>query len=898
MGNGSTEKRNWSGESLDWKAATKRQRCLAYYQEELKLKVFQDKEADLYNKAVVKYGMSAGTDSEVAKRMLPAARRQAESAREILRRRGEMASVPAIASRMYFAWQVAYSDYLSWAEAQAAAVSAVADGIAPHAKQIDRLLLRSGKSRREAEGEGKKFLKQLKLSRDEVRKMLIEASMAVASQSWQLEEQPANELELLRKRVTQLEASETQRKQGDEESRKRHNYLEEAMEQRTAELEMASEQLQRELAERKRMEEVLRESKERYNQLVELASDGVAVQTEGKLVFANKAAAKLLGVEEPEQLVGQPIMDVVPPDYRQIVQEQVREVVERKRTAQIEYKLQCPNRVQANMEMLLTPVMYQDKPAVQMLVRDITDRAKMQKHLINELELLHQRLIQLAESEFADKQAQKQMRVKDRTIASSASAIAIADPKGNLTYVNHSFLRLWRYDDDKEVLGRPAVEFWRSEDKAFEILKTVRDQGSWVGKLGALGKDGSLFDVHVSASKAMGETGEPLGFIALFVDITEDERMQEQRIIADRLASLGQMASGIAHEINNPLTGVTGYAELLMKRKDIPKDIKKDLKIINDGGQRVASIVSKLVAFARGQKLEREETSINQAIASTIAIRAYEMETNNIDVTLELAPDLPITVAYRGQLQEAFLNIILNAETEMKLAHSKGNLLIRTEKVDNTIRISFTDDGPGIPKENLARIFDPFFTTREVGQGTGLGLTICHRIVAEHGGSMYAESEMGKGATFVVELPVVTEKKRLQPGKPVADEFSRPTGAKILVVDDEPAILEFLSQVLTDQGHQVETMDSASDALERVSRKRYRLILLDIEMSGINGIELYEHFREIAQSLAQRVVFITGDVLQADTRDFLSRTRAPCIAKPFDAEWLERDINRILVQGA
>ena len=903
MENGPTEKksaarkRSWFNKHLNWKIALKRQQCLAYYQEELKLKVFQEKEADLYNQAVARCSTLTATDNEVAKEMLPAAGRQAESANEILRRRGKMASIPGIASGVYFAWQVAYSDYLAWATAQAAAVSAVADGMAPHAKRVDRILSRSQKSRHKAEGKEKKFLRRLGLSKDEVRKLLVQASMAVASENWQPQEQPANELESLHRRVSQLESSVTERKEAEEESRKRHDYLEEVMGLRTAEVETAKEQLQREVAERRQMEEALRQSEERYRQFVELASDGVAVQIDGKLVFANNAAARLLGAAEPEQVVGQPMMDFTPPNYRQIVQEQVREVIEGRRTAPIEYKLTRPDGVDVDVEVMLTPTIYQGKPAVQTVFRDVTEHKKMQKQLTNELELLRQRLTQLAESELEDKRAQEDLRVKDSAIASSISAIAIADLEGNLTYVNPSFLRMWRYDDDKEVLGRPATELWQMEDKALEILETVRDRGSWVGELAALAKDGSLFDVQVSASRIIDESGELLGFMASFVDIGEQKKMQEQLIVSDRLASLSEMASGFAHELNNRLTSVIGFSGLLLN-KDIPEYVRKDIETIHAEGQRAADVIRNLLPFAQAHPTAKQPTDVNSTIQSVLKMREYQHKASNIRVNTYFSPDLPAIVAVPSQLQQVFLYIVMNAEYFMVQAHGGGTLTVTTERVEDIVKASFSDDGPGISEEDLAHIFDPFFTTKEVGRGTGLGLSVCHGIITGHGGRMYAESKLGKGAAFVVELPVVAEDKRPEPGEPVADESSRVSGVKILVVDDEPAILEFLSQVLADEGHHVETIDSANDALERIRNKRYRLILLDVEMPGISGIALYKHFQEIAESLAKRVVFITGDTLGADTRDFLSKTKAPCIAKPFDAGQLEKDIERILAHGA
>jgi len=576
----------------------------------------------------------------------------------------------------------------------------------------------------------------------------------------------------------------------------------------------------------------------------------------------------------------------------------VREAIERKMTTPIECTLTRLDGVQVDVEVVPTRVTYQGKPAVYTIFHHVTERDRMQEQLTNKLELLYQRLTQLEASETEGQRASQELRIKDSAIASSVSAIAMADLEGNLTYVNPSFLRLWRYDDDKEVLARPAIEFWQTKEEAAEVLETVRDRSSWVGELVAVRKDGSLFGVQVSASRIINEAGEPIGFMGSFTDMTERKKMSEQVVIADRLASLAEMASGVAHEINNPLTSVIGYAGLLMQDKDIPESLKEGVEVIHEGAERVAGIVKRLLTFARQTTAEKEYASINDIIATTLALQNYELETGNIKVDLQLDPDLPVALASSGQLQQVFLNLIMNAKTEMKSAHGKGQLLIKTERLDDTIRISFKDDGPGIKKENLDKIFDPFFTTREVGQGTGLGLSVCHGIVVDHGGRIYVESKPGKGATFIVELPVVTKGEQLEVAEPDVEESHRVAGAKILVVDDEPAILSFLSGVLADQGHKVETVNNASDALERTRSERYRLILLDTELPGMSGAEFYESAREIAESLARRVVFITGDFMGAETKRLLDRTKAPYIAQPFNAEQLTRDINHILAQGA
>ena len=262
------------------------------------------------------------------------------------------------------------------------------------------------------------------------------------------------------------------------------------------------------------------------------------------------------------------------------------------------------------------------------------------------------------------------------------------------------------------------------------------------------------------------EKGNVLRFDGIITNITEYKQLEAEKAeleekaqITSRLASLGQLATGLAHEINNPLTAVVNCSYVLTQ-KDLPEDVGKNLKTIYHGAQRAADIVGRLLAFARQQEPERTYTDVNKLVEAAIALRAYEMEAANIKVVTRLAPDLPRTMADAGQLQQVFLNIILNAEVEMRLAHGGGRLMVKTERADDGIRISFKDDGPGIAREYLARIFDPFFTTREVGQGTGLGLTLCHRIVTEHGGRIYARSRPGKGATIIVELPIVVEEKQ------------------------------------------------------------------------------------------------------------------------------------------
>jgi PAS domain S-box-containing protein len=504
-----------------------------------------------------------------------------------------------------------------------------------------------------------------------------------------------------------------------------------------------------------------------------------------------------------------------------------------------------------------------------------------------------------------EEQLQQSQEKLERMFESVTEGIIVANLDGAILKVNEKTAQMLGFASDDGLLGKNAIELVVSRDReriADNVRKALKEGLIRTQEYTMLRADGSEFPGELSTSALKDASGKVIGHITIVRDITErkqaeekEERLQQELDLTSRLASIGQMASGVAHEINNPLTGVIGFSHLLMSR-DIPDDMKQDLHVINSEAQRVAKIVENLLTFARQRKPGRECVVINNIIARVLELRSYEMKVNNIEVQTQLAPDLPYTMADAGQLQQVFLNIILNAEHFMTKAHNRGKLLVKTERIHGNIRASFTDDGPGISKENLDKVFNPFFTTKEVGSGTGLGLSICHGIITQHKGRIYAQSKLGQGATFVVELPIVDEPTWAGQAKVTKEEPQKPRGAKILVVDDEPAILTFLRRLLTEWGHSVETINNADAALERLKTERYSLILLDIKLPGMSGIELYHHIEEIAPALTRRIMFITGDVMEIATRDFLDKTKAPHITKPLNIEMLKKTINHTLNQ--
>jgi len=257
--------------------------------------------------------------------------------------------------------------------------------------------------------------------------------------------------------------------------------------------------------------------------------------------------------------------------------------------------------------------------------------------------------------------------------------------------------------------------------------------------------------------------GKPANEV-IFVDVTErkraekeEQRLQQELYESGRLAAIGELAAGVAHEINNPLTAILGFSQRVL-RKSHNKSLTRDLERVSGEALRAARIVQNLLAFARRREPRKEDCDANDILQRALELRAYELRTSNIEVVLDLAPSLPKVRADSHQIQEVFLNVILNAEQAMVEAHDVGALVIKTYKNEGYVQIVFSDDGPGIAKENLGRIFHPFFSTRADKGGTGLGLSICHGIVTEHGGKIYARSKPGEGATFFVELPVTAEK--------------------------------------------------------------------------------------------------------------------------------------------
>jgi signal transduction histidine kinase/CheY-like chemotaxis protein len=390
--------------------------------------------------------------------------------------------------------------------------------------------------------------------------------------------------------------------------------------------------------------------------------------------------------------------------------------------------------------------------------------------------------------------------------------------------------------------------------------------------------------------------GRTVGWLELYYDVTGDRQIQSKLLQTEKMAALGQLVSGIAHELNNPLTTIMGYAQLLLGHGLLPPQFSEASKVFQEA-ERARRIVKNLLYVARENKPERTRVNLNEIVERTLALRSYELKVENIFVECDLARDLPETVGDPYQLQQVVLNLLVNAEQSLLEGRGQGRVWIRTHRSPaGKISLELSDNGPGIPPEIASRIFDPFFTTKPSGVGTGLGLSIVYGIVQQHDGEITFESQPGAGVKFTVELPVIALPEAERPpamAAPADQSRTVPTG-RILVVEDETTVAQLIVDVLREEGHQVEAAVDSQDGLTRISRAHYDLVICDLRMPRLDGPAFYEALVAARSPAQNRILFITGDTLAPRTLEFLEPRALPYLAKPFLVEELNLAVNRML----
>jgi PAS domain S-box-containing protein len=485
--------------------------------------------------------------------------------------------------------------------------------------------------------------------------------------------------------------------------------------------------LYNDVTEQKKIEMALRESEEKYRTIFESANDTILLlDTNGNVVDVNARLTEISGYERDE-LIGKNITGLNGIINNNNMTILMTNLIKRLTGTPVPtYHLEVTSKVGESIiaEVNAVPI-NKDGKAVGVLavLRDITERMKS--------ELL----------------IKEQKALTDRILESTPDAVAVVGQDRQIVMVNKAFEHT--FDLTRDNAKAKAIEEIIHVPIFTGTISQVLTSGLSQFQIEFRFKKGTQEKVLVADIISM-QKNEVLVHLH---DATEERNIQERLYQTDRLASVGEMAAGIAHELNNPLTGVVALSQLLLEG-GVPPEIKDDLEAISNEGQRAANVVKNMLSFARSHTLSAEPVEINAIINQVLNLRAYEHRVNNIEVVTHLDPDLPEIIADHFQIQQVFVNIVLNAEQAMIESHGQGILTVITEKIENVIRISFTDDGPGIPPDIINRIFDPFFTTKEVGKGTGLGLSICYGIITKQGGRISVQSQPNNGATFVVELPL------------------------------------------------------------------------------------------------------------------------------------------------
>jgi PAS domain S-box-containing protein len=501
----------------------------------------------------------------------------------------------------------------------------------------------------------------------------------------------------------------------------------------------------------------------------------------------------------------------------------------------------------------------------------------------------------------AEETLQENYQIMHAVFEGTSDTIFVKDLRGRYVTINSAGARVFGKSPES-VIGKDDTELFTAESGR-QIMEHDR-QVLTSGETQVYEETGTILGVPRTFLTTKGphrdHQGNVIGIIGIARDITErkqsEEQFQRQRDAlyqSEKLATMGQLLAGVAHELNNPLSVVMGQAALLRQSVRNKRQMERADKIVQ-AAERCARIVNNFLALARQRSPERQPVQVNQVVREAVELLAYPLRVDSVEVGWELAAEIPVLWADAHQLHQVVVNLVANAHQAMREVAGLRRLTVATGVSAGGARVwvEVRDTGPGIAAELEGRIFEPFFTTKPPGVGTGLGLSLCQGIVEGHGGWIGVLRGVEGGTVFRVELPVE------EPGvAAVAVVAAAPVvvrGARILVVDDEPGIAGVLAEVLQLDGHVVETVGNGETALARLAAGSYELILSDIRMPELDGPGLYWELERRDPRLLRRMIFLTGDTLSPGTREFLEKTGAPCLSKPFALSDVRDLVQRVL----
>ncbi|TET31560.1 MAG: hybrid sensor histidine kinase/response regulator [Planctomycetota bacterium] len=484
--------------------------------------------------------------------------------------------------------------------------------------------------------------------------------------------------------------------------------------------------------------------------------------------------------------------------------------------------------------------------------------------------------------------------------------LAVLDEKRNILIANPGMARLVSRNSAKEIHGLgfcglmdcrtgPSPDCSRTECTFEHGMQAISSgmvsqfEDTWTPGEGETNRS---YELTISAFPLMRNAE----VIVAVSDLSPEHHLEKNLLEVSRLASLGELVSGVAHELNNALSGVLGFGQLIAAQVG-EEAIRDDILRLHREARRTQDIVANLLQVSRRSSPIPKPLDLNAAINSVIHVKSYQLRVENIEVCLDLSPDIPAVFGRASELQQVVLNLINNAVDSIRTASGSGVISVRTSysSSEKSVRMEVADTGPGVPHEMQKRIFESFFTTKDPGKGTGLGLHICQSIIKAHGGRISVSDNPGGGAVFTIDVPAEggikasgTESEIILRGLPTIEE------AAVLIVDDEPVIRELVPRILKPLRCHVDVADSVDSALQLIKKNKYDLVIADIKMPNMGGMELMKFLSKHYPKLASRVCFITGDTVSAETRQYLGSVPNPTLRKPFKNKELQTLVLRML----
>ena len=579
-----------------------------------------------------------------------------------------------------------------------------------------------------------------------------------------------------------------------------------------------------------------------------------------KNLYVSTRAARMLGVSVEEALALTP-MDFIAPEARDFAVARMSERLQGEGPEPLfETTIRRADGTLLPVELGAARIEIDGEPASVVFLRDLTERR---------------------EAEASRRRYESRLAV---LFEAAPDAIVVSRGRA-IRYANPAAAALLGYDHVDELVGVPFDAFLHPDDFAIMGERVARLElgGEPHGpfEYRARARDGRALVVEVTSVLFEEEDGPSV--VGFARDVTQSRRLQAQLVRADRLAALGTMAAGVAHEINNPLAFMLLGLEAIGRRigGDDVASIPSTLEDLRHGVERIAAIVRQLRAFSRVEAPRVRGAVDIRAVLDAAARMASSEVRQYGTLEVDVPTDLPLVRGDDTQLEQVFVNLLLNAAHALEA--KGGRVTLKAMQVGAFVEVVVEDEGRGIEGTELARIFDPFYTTKPVGQGTGLGLSIVHSIVTDLGGEVVVETELGRGSKFSVGLPVLDRSpRRSTPPRPAElDPVGSPL--RILVVDDEPAFLRAMKQLLETE-HTIHVASNAEEAWSVLSSEpQLDLIVLDVLMPEVNGVELFERIVGTLPHMAERVVFVTGGTARRDIERFLEKSARPVLRKPFDA---------------